>query len=278
MPFLGILPERRRLFRPEPNAAVGVNDAHAWRLNPAHRHVYDKLFVACSQGLIAAPCGVTPMGLGIAPDVQIFVKPIINLAGMALQARSVAASRVPNEPGSFWCERLSGEHSSTDCLVKDGEVVWFAHTRASDAKDQERPIYWQVGISLPELEPYIAAWIGEHLAGYTGLCNVEMLGGRIFEVHLRGSNGFFDFYGERFMPAWVALVDGLDFAPPPAIPGGYVLSLFADVKLPPDRETVEQPGVTIQIDHHTPGRAAILRARDLADGLAALESCRASLR
>lgn len=281
MPFVGVLPERRHLFRPEPRATVGVNDAHAWRLNPAHRQVYDKLQVALSQGLVAAPCGVSPIDLGIEESATVFVKPITNLAGMALNARPVVAGSVHNEPGSFWCELLTGPHTSTDCLVRAGEPIWFAHTLAADEKDHQRPLYWQIGAELPWLEPAMAAWIAEHLAGYTGLCNLEMIGGRVIEAHLRGSNGFFDFYGPAFVPAWVALVDGLPLSFPGRIPGGYVLSLFSDRTL--DRtlalESVARPpeGVSIQLDRHTPGRAAIVRANDLDAGLEALAVLRASL-
>lgn len=277
MPFLGILPQRRHLFQPEPGATVGVNDAHAWRLNPAHRRVYDKLYVALSQGLLAAPCGVLPMDLGVDESAPVFVKPITNLAGMAINARQVPAGSVPDEPGSFWCERLRGPHTSTDCLVRCGESIWFAHTRAADEKDHERPLYWQVGARLPQLEAGIGAWVAEHLAGYTGLCNLEMIGGRIIEVHLRGSNGFFDFYGPDFLPAWVALVDGLPVTLPGAIPGGYVLSLFSDLTLSDEAAALPRSGVSVQIDPHTRGRAAILRAHDLDVGLAALDVLRAEL-
>jgi hypothetical protein len=267
MPFIGVLPERRHLFRPEPRRNLAVNDAAAWRLNPRHRHIYDKLTLALSAGLRAAPCGVDPAEYGIAADTELFVKPITNLAGMSLGARAVRAGAVPMEPGHFWCERLRGRHTSSDCLVRDGTVVWFAHTSASGAKDAERPVYWHVGTALPDLEPWLRRWVAEHLAGYTGLCNIELIGGRPIEAHLRGSNGFFDLYGPGFLPAWVALVDGGPFEPPPPIPGGYVISVFGAADLSDTKlAAAETAGVRIQPDPRTPGRAAILRCRELAAG------------
>jgi hypothetical protein len=121
--------------------------------------VYDKLRLALESGLKAAPCGVAPMDLGVARDDTVFVKPITNLAGMGLDARAMAAAEVPAEPGSFWCQRLEGAHTSTDCLVENGEARWFAHTRGSDEKDSARPIYWEIGVSLTEREPWIADWV-----------------------------------------------------------------------------------------------------------------------
>lgn len=277
MPFIGVRPDRRALFTPEPRREVAVNDAAAWRLNPAHRPIYDKLALALDAGLMAAPCGVDPRDCGMAPDAPVFVKPIINLAGMALGARAVRADAVPREPGSFWCEWLSGPHTSTDCLVRDGEVVWLAHTRASDEKDRERPLYWEIGVALPVIEPWISDWVARRLAGYTGLCNLEMIGGRPIEAHLRGSNGFFDFYGSDFIPAWVALVEGMGFVPPPPVPGGVLVSVFGEVSIDAAmRELAHARGVRVDLDPLTPGRAAILRCRDKTAGLAILREIRES--
>ena len=277
MPFIGVLPERESLFQPQPKPDVGVNDAAAWRLNPAHRQVYDKLSLALGAGLRAAPCGVDPRDCGVDPATQVFVKPMINLAGMAVRARAVPADAVPSEPGSFWCERLEGPHTSTDCLVQDGRAVWFAHTRGADEKDRERPIYWEIGADLPELEPVIADWIAALLRGYSGLCNLEMIDGRPIEVHLRGSNGFFDFYGPEFIPAWVALVDGTDFAPPPPIPGGFVISVFGEVAISQAQiDAAARRGVRVDLDRHTSGRSAILRCAHRAPGLAVLRELTAT--
>ncbi len=263
MPFIGVLPERRYLFQPQPRAQLPVNDAAAWRLNPAHRHIYDKLRLALDAGLTAAPCGVSPIDLGIAPDAEVFVKPITNLAGMGLSARSVRADQVPMEPGSYWCERLTGTHTSSDCLVQDGEPRWFAHTRGSDLKDASRSVYWAIGVELPEIEAWVGDWVRRNLAGYTGICNIELIGGKPIEAHLRGSNGFFDLYGPDFIPAWVALVDGDDFSPPPPIPGGYVISVFGEADLSDEHlQAAETLGVKVQRDPSTPGRSAILRCRE----------------
>ena len=269
MPFIGVLPERRHLFQPQPRSDLAVSDAAAWRLNPAHRHIYDKLRLALSAGLAAAPCGVAPMDLGIAADAEVFVKPITNLAGMGLSARAVRADQVPMEPGSYWCERLTGTHTSSDCLVQDGEPRWFAHTRGSDLKDASRPVYWEIGADLPEVEAWVGDWVRRNLPGYSGICNIELIGGWPIEAHLRGSNGFFDLYGPDFLPAWVALADGGDFQPPPPIPGGWVISVFGEAQV--DDEAIEEAaarGVRVQPDPSTPGRAAILRCRDWDAGAA----------
>lgn len=275
MAFIGIQPGREALFEPQPRRDVAVNDSNAWRLNPSHRKVYDRLNLALTSGLRAAPCGLPPADYGIAPQVDLFVKPIINLAGMAKGAHVVRADQIPDAPGSFWCECLQGEQSSSDCLVEQGAARWFAHTRASEQRAGARPLYWEVGASLPHLEPVLAGLIRHHLPGYTGLCNIELIGGRPVEMHLRGSNGFFDFYGPEFMRAWADLSDGQRFQAPAPVPGGYVISVFGTAQ--PDPALLAKMQTTdlrVQLDAQTPDRIAILRTTDLDAGLQAARALR----
>ncbi len=281
MPFYGVLPERRALFQPTPHKAIGVSDAQAWRLNPDSRHLYNKLDLAQQQGLKAAPCGVDPRDLGCALSDRLFIKPIINLFGLSMQARSLPLSElIANpldcSPGHFWSEHLQGTQTSTDCLVLKGKVLWFAHTRASQVKNAHRPLYWEVGIPMPELEPKLTQFLSFNLKTYTGLCNIEMIGEHIIEAHLRGSNGFLECYGPHFVPAWVELVDHQRWRGLPAIPGGVIYSVFGSASIPPEQvaEIAQHYRVDVRLDEHTADRIAIIRAASLN----AAEAAAASLR
>ena len=273
MPFVGVQPERRGLFQPRPRTVIPVSDAAAWHLNPGLRRVYDKLAVALGQEMLAAPCGVSPMALGVAPQQPVFVKPIINLAGMSLDARVAQADQVAAWPGLFWSEWLQGEHISTDALMLDGEVRLQVHSRASAQKDRQRALWWRVGVSLPLRDALVARWLQAQLPGYTGLCNLETIDGRVIEAHLRGSNGFFDLYGAAFMSRWVQLVDERRWRGDVVIPGGMVASLFGkgDPGTGAARIAADY-GVTIAADRHSPDRIAIIRGADPARVLAAREA------
>src|SRR5262249_4111268 len=66
--------------------------------------------------------------------------------------------------------------------------------------------YWVIEAEArPALQAYLCSWIEAHLAAYTGMINVETIGGRIIEVHLRFSDQWPDLYGWR----WLAGVVGL---------------------------------------------------------------------
>ena len=251
MPFLGVRPERKYLFTPSPQTEVAVNDVHAWRLNQQHRHVYNKLHVALSQGLNAAPSGVNPLLMGLKPDDTCFVKPIFNLGGMSLNTVSKTAQEISEgtinqaqnnsencAAGSFWCEFLTGSQTSSDVLVLHGQPQWYVHTKAADEKNNNRPIYWEIGADCSELEPSLERFIQRELASYTGLCNIEMIGNNIIEAHLRGSNAFFDYYCDGFMAAWVKLVDDQIWEGLEPIEQGCLFSIFGLQPLPENAEAV----------------------------------------
>jgi hypothetical protein len=60
---------------------ISTEDADRWTWYPRHRWVYDKVAVALSQGLEAAPHGVEPKRF------PVFSKPITNLKGMGVGSR-----------------------------------------------------------------------------------------------------------------------------------------------------------------------------------------------
>src|SRR5262249_38407960 len=55
------------------------------------------------------------------------------------------------------------------------------------------------------LEIRLQEWIERHLAGYTGIVNVETIDGAIIDVHLRITDQWPDLYG----PGWVDALIGL---------------------------------------------------------------------
>lgn len=275
MPFHGVRPEREYIFHPAPVSDIAVNDVNAWRLNPQHRHVYNKLHVALAQDLRAAPCGVNPLLNGLTMEDNCFIKPIVNLGGMSLNTFKTTAGALAestlHQPdnkagncaaGSFWCEFLDGQQTSTDILVQHGQPLWYAHTLAADEKNRNRPLYWLIGADGHYLEPLIERFIRRELTGYTGLCNVEMIGDAIIEVHLRGSNAFFDYYSDGFIAAWVELADNDHWQAPEPVTQGCLYSMFGDWKLPDNAETlVAEQGARLYRDGMMADRVGIIFAR-----------------
>jgi len=67
--------------------------------------------------------------------------------------------------------------------------------------------YWTVlARRLPRLEASSAAWIRRNLRGFTGIVNLETIGGTIIECHLRMAEQWLDLNG----PGWLESVVALD--------------------------------------------------------------------
>ena len=176
-------------------------DAHLW--NPSHRWIYNKLAVAESQGLACAPHGVRP------PEFPVFSKPITNLRGMGAGSRvlpDLAHYQRHMTPGHFWMTLLEGEHVSSDItVVVRGAAAWWRHCRGTPAA-QGTFDYWTIEASTaPSSKRYFAAWISQQLADYTGMLNLETIGGRIIEAHLRFADQWPDLYGRQWLDAVVRL-------------------------------------------------------------------------
>lgn len=287
MPILNTDPWRAQYFDAIPcpdDVAIPLKDWQAWQQFPRHRWIYDKLAVALSQGIEAAPHGVPP------PFFPVFSKPITNLRSMGAGSRAIhdaADYAAALEPGHFWAELLTGAHVSTDAAVIDGRVVWWRHATGA-ALPGGTFDHWHIhAAAMPKIEDWCGAWAERHLAGYTGMVNFETIGGRIIEAHLRFADQWPDLYGAGWVRALVRLyADGVwDFADT-ARADGYSVVLFAPHGMAyrhPPAETIERalamPGVlSVQIPfhpdrdpaHHSmpPGgfRVAIVNATDRAAG------------
>ena len=185
---------------------IPTEDSDAWSWNPRHRWVYDKLAVATSQGLAAAPHGVAPV------SYPVFSKPIYNLKGMGVGSRALGSASDYADayrPGHFWTELLVGDHVSSDVAVADGVPQWWRHARGLASGDGTFD-HWRIESDADRaVEQWCGVWCRRHLGGYTGMVNLETIGGRIIEVHLRFADQWPDLYGAGWVQALVGLhVDG----------------------------------------------------------------------
>jgi hypothetical protein len=181
---------------------IPTDDIDGYKFNPRHRGIYDKLLVARSQGLEA----------GLHDDLPrrypVFCKPVTNLEGMGAGSRVLEDERDFHRscrPGDFWMRLLTGEHVSSDWAVVGGETAWCRHTRAIPGIRGTFD-YWVIEAGERRgLERYCRDWIRAHLATYTGMLNIETIGGRIIEAHLRFADQWPDLYGDEWLEAVVRL-------------------------------------------------------------------------
>jgi hypothetical protein len=296
MPFIGHAPWRAQYFAavacPE-TVSIPLDDPECWQLHPDLRWVYDKMAICRSQGIRHAPHGVEP------DEFPVFSKPITNLRGMGLGSRplrGLAEYRRHERPGHLWMELLTGEHVSTDLALLDGAPSWWRHVKGEPLRGGTFDHWTIEAAPRPGLEAAIAAWARRWLPGYRGGLNLETIGGRIIEVHLRVSDQWPDLYGEGWAEALVGLYargvwrfadaerrDGYSVVlfgppgvrprrPPPSVlervlgtPGVSSLQITFHDDRPPERHAMPQGGF----------RLAIVNATSLAAGRDARERLRA---
>ena len=272
---------------------IPTEDSDAWLWYPDYRWVYDKIAVARSQGIDAAPHGVPPAAY------PVFSKPITNLKGMGIGSRVIETAHDYEQgltAGHMWMTLLTGRHVSTDVAIVDGEPRWWRHV-TGETSGEGTFDYWTVHAAPdPGIEDYCGAWIRRHLAGHTGILNTETIGGRMIEVHLRLSDQWPDLYGEGWVDALVRLYAARvwDY-PDRGRRDGYSVVLFGphgpSYTHPPPAliaQVRNMPGVSsVQITFHEdkepaqhampPGgfRLAVINAWNLEAGLAGREILRA---
>ena len=158
---------------------IPTDDEHAWTWYPRHRWIYDKVAVALSQGLEAAPHGVPPSRF------PVFSKPIVNLRGMGAGSqviRSMEEYLGQLAPGHMWMTLLEGRHVSSDVAIVAGRPRWWRHVTGRPGPGGTFD-YWTIHAeSDPEIEAYCAEWIGRNMSDYTGMLNFETINGRIIEL------------------------------------------------------------------------------------------------
>jgi hypothetical protein len=293
MPICEVDPWRFQYFdHVKTTANIPTEDSDAWQWYPAHRWIYDKLAIALSQNLDTGPHGIEPL------HFPVFSKPIVNLKGMGVGSRvlkTAADYQRHYAPGHFWMPLLDGRHVSSDVAVVEGEPRWWRHATGKPAGEGTFD-YWTVHAEPDtHIESQCGAWTQKHLAGYTGMLNLETIGGTIIEAHLRFADQWPDLYG----PGWVDALVGLyengdwDFYDDDRSEG-YSVVLFGPngrrYRHPPQAlvdEIKRTPGVSsVQISFHEdrapeqhampPGgfRLAIVNGFDLGKALAARERLR----
>jgi hypothetical protein len=205
VPICEIDPWRKQYFERvvcPADVFIPTEDSDAWLWNPDHRWVYDKLAVACRQGLDAAPHGIAPSAY------PVFSKPIYNLKGMGVGSRTLRSSQdyeAAYQPGHMWMPLLEGDHISSDVALVDGLPRWWRHARGIASGDGTFD-YWEIRAqSEPDVEAWAGDWCRRHLSGYSGMANLETIGGRIIEVHLRFADQWPDLYGGGWVDALVEL-------------------------------------------------------------------------
>lgn len=165
------------------------DDLDVWEtLEPGNMWFYNKLQVSRYLGYT---CG--PAGLPVPEPAEYVVRPCINFLGMGRGAEVKWLQRETEgvlEAGYFWCEKFKGRHISVD--YTDREPILAVEGHRVDTDDLS---HWDVWTKLNLLEAPEYPRICDQIVGYRPHVNVEFIGDKVIEIHLRHN------------PDWVGLKD-----------------------------------------------------------------------
>lgn len=172
-------------------------EERAWLTTSAeHLWMLDKLILSRFLGY---RCG--PTGVDVPSPANYIVRPCVNAMGLGLGASIQWLEKDTDHLplGAFWCEIFEGRHLSID--YERGEQRICVEGRKPDDTLQQWS-RWSVTDDVIECPEFLRSFES---------ANIEMIGGKIIEVHLRHNEDFppgCDY--TNFIPVW----QGESIAPP----------------------------------------------------------------
>lgn len=171
-----------------------MDDKDFWHTtDPDDLWLFDKLILARKLGYLCGPAGVAPP----ATDFYI-VRPCVNFRMMSAGAHidSLGPDNHDQVPhGYFWCELFSGRHMSFD--YHWGKQVLAVEGFRQDPNRLDRFSRWEK-INEQFTLPDIIAQVAQR---YEWL-NVEVIGDKVIEVHLRYNDDFATHDADVIIPVW----------------------------------------------------------------------------
>lgn len=175
----------KQQFNINPDNYIEKNDLTAWRNNSDLNFVYNKMFICELQKIDHAPMPIEPK------SYPVVVKPIINLYGMGLNSKIINnKEEFYNNwlSNNFWSEYLVGDHLSWDFVIRKGKLIYSIVFQGFKFDDKERFgtfSYWELINHEMKIPDSINNLIKKYFKNYTGNLNIETIGNKIIEVHLR---------------------------------------------------------------------------------------------
>lgn len=157
-----------------------MNDIQAYRKYPELTHWYNKLWFSEKMGYVCGPASISPSRSG-----WYVVRPMMNLSGMGVGATKtwIEAGDITKVPlGYFWCEWFEGSQYSVTYEWSDH--WWNAISSWEGIKNEDNLTKfhrWVRSKFMPKIG------LEFHELSRVGKINIEFIGNKPIEVHLRVS-------------------------------------------------------------------------------------------
>jgi hypothetical protein len=171
-----------------------ISDSDVWNyVDPNDLWVYDKLILSKKLGYLCGPAGVAPPA-----ENNYVIRPCVNfrMMGRGAYIDTLSPKKYECVPdGYFWCEKFIGRHLSYD--YHWGDQVLAVEGFRSDPDKLNRFSRW----TKTDDKFVLPSFIQDVARRYKWL-NVEVIGGKIIEIHLRYNDDFRNHQGREIIPIW----------------------------------------------------------------------------
>lgn len=175
-----------------------MDDCDTWVEYPKHRNFFNKLWVADNLNYFCGPSGFAP-----SRTVMSVIRPVYNLSGMGAGAEYKLIEKddctaVPL--GYFWTEKFEGRHISATYKFYSGyTAIWKPLSAWEGFRRDGAPLYkFDRWCRIPLNEAPKVPRLFNDLFD-VGIINVEFIGNKVIEVHLRNSP---DPDYDELIPVW----------------------------------------------------------------------------
>lgn len=169
-----------------------MDDCDVWKfIDGEDAWIYDKLILSKRLGYHCGPAGVAPERTG-----NYIVRPISNyrMMGRGSSIMTLEAGQDIIPDGFFWCELFTGRHLTFDY---NRGVQSLAVEGFKDSVRTDRFSSWKRTQDVFVLPPLILS-----VAVKYEWLNIEVIGDKIIEVHLRYNDDFYGHDADEVIPIW----------------------------------------------------------------------------
>lgn len=180
-------------FRQHYNITMFNTDQEVWW--GAHEQdlwIFDKLLLSARLGY---DCG--PVGVDVQHPGEYVIRPCVNTLGMGRGAR---IEYIEDETdrlglGYFWCEKFEGRHLSVDYYYQQQELT------VEGIRSKDKPLWmWDKWVKVDDEMPFPEFL--KDLKGDYEYINVEYIGDKVIEVHLRPNPDWADHDSDEVVPVY----------------------------------------------------------------------------
>lgn len=181
--LLGIFNPYSDAFDYKLSRDIPAFDKTAYDLHEKYRFVYDKLFIAKTQGI---RCGTFKELDGQFP---IFIKPRYGHKTSSSKDcykiySQTELNRFLNKPDMMWSEFINHTEGMTDFVLLNGEIVYQLTYKYSDDQYGFADVWKYIS---PETKPpeKVVRWVKQYMVDYTGPLNIQYRDDIIIEIGMR---------------------------------------------------------------------------------------------